>query len=51
MHDGHATGEYEDFLTGFVTPDGKVWAARSVWPWPMMAPSSSPMTVHVPSGM
>ncbi len=25
MHDGHATGEYEDFLTGFVTPEGKVW--------------------------
>ncbi len=25
MHEGHATGEYEDFLTGFVTPDGKVW--------------------------
>jgi glucose/arabinose dehydrogenase len=25
MHDGHATGEYEDFLTGFTTPDGKVW--------------------------
>ena len=25
MHDGHATGAYEDFLTGFVTPDGKVW--------------------------
>lgn len=25
MHDGHATGEYEDFLAGFVTPDGKVW--------------------------
>jgi glucose/arabinose dehydrogenase len=25
MHDGHATGEYEDFLTGFVRPDGKVW--------------------------
>ena len=25
MRDGHATGEYEDFLTGFVTPDGKVW--------------------------
>ena len=22
---GHATGEYEDFLTGFVLPDGKVW--------------------------
>jgi glucose/arabinose dehydrogenase len=25
MHDGRATGEYEDFLTGFVRPDGKVW--------------------------
>ena len=25
MRDGRATGEYEDFLTGFVTPDGKVW--------------------------
>ncbi len=25
MRDGHATGEYEDFLTGFVTPDGQVW--------------------------
>jgi len=25
MRDGHATGEYEDFLTGFVTQDGKVW--------------------------
>ena len=22
---GHATGEYEDFITGFVTKDGKVW--------------------------
>jgi glucose/arabinose dehydrogenase len=22
---GKATGEYEDFLTGFVTPEGKVW--------------------------
>lgn len=22
---GHATGEYQDFLTGFVTPAGKVW--------------------------
>ena len=22
---GHATGEYEDFVTGFVTPDGNVW--------------------------
>jgi len=22
---GHATGEYEDFLTGFVLPDGQVW--------------------------
>ena len=25
MKDGHATGEYEDFLTGFVTPNGDVW--------------------------
>jgi glucose/arabinose dehydrogenase len=25
MKNGHATGEYEDFLTGFVTPEGKVW--------------------------
>ncbi|WP_419804235.1 PQQ-dependent sugar dehydrogenase [Terriglobus sp.] len=25
VHDGKATGEYEDFVTGFVTPDGKVW--------------------------
>jgi glucose/arabinose dehydrogenase len=22
---GHARGEYEDFLTGFVTPEGNVW--------------------------
>jgi glucose/arabinose dehydrogenase len=22
---GHATGEYEDFLSGFVLPDGQVW--------------------------
>ena len=25
MHDGHADGSYEDFLTGFVTKDGLVW--------------------------
>ncbi len=25
VHDGKATGEYGDFLTGFVTPEGKVW--------------------------
>lgn len=25
VRNGHATGEYGDFLTGFVTPDGKVW--------------------------
>jgi glucose/arabinose dehydrogenase len=25
MKNGVATGEYEDFLTGFVTPEGKVW--------------------------
>jgi glucose/arabinose dehydrogenase len=25
LHDGVPTGEYEDFLTGFVTPAGDVW--------------------------
>ena len=25
MKKGHATGEYQDFLTGFVLPDGNVW--------------------------
>jgi glucose/arabinose dehydrogenase len=25
INDGKAGGEYEDFLSGFVTPDGKVW--------------------------
>jgi glucose/arabinose dehydrogenase len=25
MANGHATGEYVDFVTGFVTPDGDVW--------------------------
>jgi glucose/arabinose dehydrogenase len=25
MKNGHATGAYEDFLTGFVTPEGQVW--------------------------
>jgi len=25
LKDGHATGEYQDFLTGFVTPEGEVW--------------------------
>ena len=25
LKNGHATGEYEDFVTGFVTADGKVW--------------------------
>ncbi len=25
MHDGKADGSYEDFLTGFVTPEGQVW--------------------------
>jgi glucose/arabinose dehydrogenase len=26
LHDGKPTGEYEDFLTGFVTPEGDAWA-------------------------
>ena len=25
MHQGKADGSYEDFLTGFLTPDGQVW--------------------------
>ncbi len=25
LKDGHATGDYEDFITGFVTPKGEVW--------------------------
>jgi glucose/arabinose dehydrogenase len=25
LKNGHAGGEFEDFLTGFVTPDGGVW--------------------------
>jgi glucose/arabinose dehydrogenase len=25
LKDGHATGEFEDFLTGFVMPDGQTW--------------------------
>ena len=25
MQNGHATGAYEDFLTGFVLPDGRIW--------------------------
>jgi glucose/arabinose dehydrogenase len=25
LQDGKATGQYEDFMTGFVTPDGNVW--------------------------
>jgi len=25
IHNGHADGSYEDFLTGFVTNDGQVW--------------------------
>jgi glucose/arabinose dehydrogenase len=25
LKDGKATGDYQDFLTGFVTPDGQVW--------------------------
>jgi hypothetical protein len=30
---GHATGEYEDFLTGFVTPSGDVSddGSNTVW--------------------
>lgn len=26
LRDGKPTGEYEDFMTGFVTPEGNIWA-------------------------
>jgi glucose/arabinose dehydrogenase len=25
IHDGKASGEFEDFMTGFVLPDGNAW--------------------------
>jgi glucose/arabinose dehydrogenase len=25
LENGHASGVYEDFITGFVTPDGNAW--------------------------
>ena len=25
LENGHASGAYEDFLTGFVTPEGQAW--------------------------
>ena len=25
LKNGRTSGEYEDFLTGFVTPEGRVW--------------------------
>ena len=50
MKNGHATGEYEDFLTGFTVGDGESGAARWASPWAKMAPSSSPTTAPTPSG-
>jgi glucose/arabinose dehydrogenase len=36
MKNGKATGEYEDFVTGFVS--AKTFGdGRWVWPWPMTA--------------
>ena len=50
MKNGHATGEYEDFLTGFTVGDGNVGAAPSASPSPKMARCSSPTTAPTPSG-
>ena len=51
LKDGKATGEYEDFLVGFVTPEGNVWGRPGGRrPWPRTAPSWSPTTARESSG-
>ena len=50
LKDGKPTGEYEDFLTGFVVDDKSVGAARSASPWPMTARCSSARTATARSG-
>jgi len=47
---GKALGEYEDFVTGFVTNRGDVVAGRSESPWPKMARCFSAKTATAPSG-
>jgi hypothetical protein len=31
MKEGQPTGEYEDFMTGFVVDSGSVWVAPLAW--------------------
>ena len=50
MRDGHVTGEYEDFLTGFVLPDGKVWGRPVGVAVANDGSLSSPTTAHAPFG-
>ena len=50
MNDGHATGEYEDFLTGFTIGTARCGAAPSASPKPRTDRSSSPMTARTRSG-
>ena len=48
---GKALGEYEDFVTGFVTNRGDVWGRfLSESPWPKMARCFSAKTATAPSG-
>ena len=50
MENGKARGDYEDFLTGFVTRKGRCGAARSGSRWRRTAASSSPRMATRPSG-
>jgi len=47
---GKTRGEYEDFVTGFVTPDGKVWGRPVESPSRKTAACLSAKTVTRPSG-
>ena len=52
MHNGHATGEYEDFLTGFTVGQATAMsgAVPSASPSLRTARCSSPTTARGPSG-
>ena len=51
MKNGHATGEYEDFLTGFIDATATSGAALWASPRPRTVRSSSPTTGQDRSGM
>ena len=42
IENGHASGVYEDFVTGFVTPDGNAWGLPWRWLWQKTARCISP---------